>query len=69
MRLLRRVAERAGAEKVMLTCFVANTGGMAFYTRLGFVTDEISPGERRLRSGKMVKPDYVILSCPAKEAE
>lgn len=51
-----------GIVKVMLTCFVTNDSGMKFYERLGFTTDDFSPRERKLRGGKTVKPDYVILS-------
>ena len=47
----------------MLTCFTINTRGRKFYERLGFEVDEKnSPRERKLRGGKIVKPDYVILS-------
>lgn len=49
-------------EKVMLTCFASNVRGLKFYERLGFETDDFSPRERKLRGGKTVKPDYVILS-------
>ena len=45
----------------MLTCFLSNQKAMAFYRRLGFETDEISPGPRILR-GKSHQPDYAILS-------
>lgn len=51
-----------GVRKVMLTCFVANATGRRFYEKLGFERDEISPVERRLRFGRVVTPDYVILS-------
>lgn len=47
--------------KNMLTCFLSNAKGLAFYKRLGFAEDEISPGPRHLR-GKVVNPDYVIMS-------
>ncbi|KAK3320166.1 acyl-CoA N-acyltransferase [Cercophora scortea] len=57
------VAERLPPiTKVMLTCYVANQRGLAFYKKLGFAEDYISPQPRKLRSGKVVKPDYVILS-------
>lgn len=49
--------------KVMLTCFVANTGASAFYEHMGFVTDDISPRPKRLRGGRQTRsPDYMILS-------
>jgi RimJ/RimL family protein N-acetyltransferase len=62
MGYLMQVAERIeGVQKVMLTCFVSNVRARRFYTGLGFEVDDCSPGERRLR-GKIVVPDYVILS-------
>ena len=54
------------AAKVMLTCFRSNQRGLAFYRKMGFETDPISPGPRRLRRGKVVTPDYVILSRPVR---
>jgi N-alpha-acetyltransferase 40 len=51
-----------GVGKAMLTCFVSNERGMAFYRRLGFSTDDFSPRDRKLRGGKVVTSDYVILS-------
>ncbi|KAF4969579.1 hypothetical protein FZEAL_10209 [Fusarium zealandicum] len=54
----------ATVEKVMLTCFVSNASGLAFYDKLGFSKDDYSPRERKLRGGKVVIPDYVILSRP-----
>ncbi|RSL71406.1 hypothetical protein CEP53_001475 [Fusarium sp. AF-6] len=54
----------ASVEKVMLTCFVSNASGLKFYEKLGFDKDEYSPRERKLRGGKVVMPDYVILSRP-----
>ncbi len=47
--------------KVMLTCFLSNTKALGFYHKRGFATDDISPTPRRLR-GKVIRPDYVILS-------
>ncbi|KAM0335513.1 hypothetical protein ACHAQA_000561 [Verticillium albo-atrum] len=49
-------------EKVMLTCFTSNTKALAFYRKLGFEKDALSPGERRLRHGKVFVPDYLIMS-------
>ncbi|KAK8075714.1 acyl-CoA N-acyltransferase [Apiospora hydei] len=48
--------------KVMLTCFLSNDRALAFYRRLGFEKDEISPEPRKLRFGKVFVPDYVIMS-------
>ncbi|KAK1781475.1 acyl-CoA N-acyltransferase [Copromyces sp. CBS 386.78] len=50
--------------KVMLTCFLSNERALGFYKRHGFETDDISPGPRKFRSGKVVMPDYVIMSKP-----
>ncbi|EXK95855.1 hypothetical protein FOQG_03115 [Fusarium oxysporum f. sp. raphani 54005] len=49
-------------EKAMLTCFVSNKSALKFYEKLGFSKDDYSPRERKLRGGKVVIPDYVILS-------
>ena len=51
-------------EKAMLTCFVSNKSALKFYEKLGFTKDGYSPRERKLRGGKVVIPDYVILSRP-----
>ena len=67
MSLHTTVAERVPTiAKVMLTCFVTNKRGLEFYARQGFARDEISPGPRRLR-GKVVEPEYVILSKRVRE--
>ncbi|KAK0669201.1 acyl-CoA N-acyltransferase [Cercophora samala] len=47
--------------KVMLTCFLSNPRGLAFYKKLGFERDDISPVPRILR-GKVIDPDYMIMS-------
>lgn len=46
---------------VMLTCFVANARAGRFYRDLGFRLDDSSPRARRLRSGRLLVPDYEIL--------
>jgi N-alpha-acetyltransferase 40 len=48
--------------KVMLTCYTSNTRARAFYSKLGFETDALSPQERRLRRGVVFVPDYLIMS-------
>lgn len=61
--VVRPVAARIGhLDKVMLTCFRSNEAGRRFYDRLGFGVDESSPEDRRLRGGRVVTSDYVILS-------
>lgn len=63
MKHLMDVAESIPkVEKTMLTCFVSNASALQFYEKLGFTKDEYSPRERKLRGGKTVIPDYVILS-------
>ena len=62
MGLMEDVGKKAGAEKTMLTVFVENQGGLAFYEKLGYCKDDYSPEPRRLRNGLIKKPDYVILS-------
>ncbi|AEO67834.1 c7659e7d-6157-4a82-81fb-57eb36003b2b [Thermothielavioides terrestris] len=54
--------------KVMLTCFLSNQRGLAFYRKLGFEKDEISPGPRKLRYGKTFVPDHVIMSKPVRSS-
>ena len=61
MQTVEDIARSVGAKKVMLTCFVSNTNANAFYSRLGYTTDPISPEERRTRT-KVVKPEYIIMS-------
>lgn len=63
MSLLATVAENVPPiKKVMLTCFLSNQRGLDFYKRLGFEEDEISPRPRKLRFGKTLTPDHIILS-------
>ncbi|APA07233.1 hypothetical protein SS1G_04033 [Sclerotinia sclerotiorum 1980 UF-70] len=51
-----------GVEKIMLTCFVANKEALGFYKKFGFEIDEYSPEPKRLKGGRLVQSDYVILS-------
>lgn len=55
--------------KVMLTCFLSNQHALNFYKKLGFVVDELSPGPRKLRYGKVFVPDYAIMSKLASSQE
>jgi len=64
MQIMEDVGRRAGMEKVMLTVFMANEGARRFYTGIGYVVDEYSPGERILRNGVVKEPDLQILSKP-----
>ncbi|KAL7918139.1 acyl-CoA N-acyltransferase [Trichoderma austrokoningii] len=63
MNFLTTIAENIpSTKKVMLTCFISNTNGLRFYEKIGFTKDDFSPRDRVLRGGKVVRPDYVILS-------
>ncbi|KAG5982715.1 hypothetical protein E4U43_006399, partial [Claviceps pusilla] len=63
MQLLLEAGERIdGVDKVMLACFLSNTRAKLFYERLGFEVDAETPRERKLRGGRVVKPDYVVMS-------
>lgn len=48
--------------KVMLTCYNSNQGANNFYRKMGFVVDENSPVSRTTRGGRVITPDYAILS-------
>ncbi|KAK3674959.1 hypothetical protein LTR78_005303 [Recurvomyces mirabilis] len=61
MHIVESVAESMGVRKVMLTCFLSNEKALAFYKRRGYVKDICSPGPRKTR-GRVVEPDYVIMS-------
>lgn len=61
--VLTAAANTPGVDKTMLSCFRRNDGARRFYERMGFETDASSPRERKLRSGKVVSPEYRILSC------
>ena len=65
--IMEEVGRGVGLCKIMLTVFVAAKGATGFYERLGFEIDEYSPGPRKLRGGKVKKPDYLILSKKLKD--
>lgn len=56
------IGRRVGLEQAMLTCFCSNAAATRCYNALGYVVDESSPRPRRLRSGVVHEPDYMILS-------
>ncbi|KAE9977749.1 hypothetical protein BLS_001172 [Venturia inaequalis] len=62
MSLNEVIARELELEKVILTVFTCNTKAEGLYRRLGYGVDEQSPKERVLRSGKVVRPKYLILS-------
>lgn len=62
MGIMEEVGRKVGVEKGMLTVFLENEGALRFYKKLGYVEDDYSPRPRKLRSGVVKKPDYIILS-------
>lgn len=60
--LVEAAESMPSVQKVMLTCFVCNDKARMFYEKLGFGVDEFSPRERKLRGGKTVIPDHIIMS-------
>ncbi|TGO21770.1 hypothetical protein BPAE_0201g00080 [Botrytis paeoniae] len=63
MSLLTNIARAIpGVEKTMLTCYMANEAALKFYMKLGYEKDEYSPESKRLKGGKVLESDYVILS-------
>lgn len=58
------IGRKVGVTKVMLTVFKANQRAVDWYFRLGYAEDEFSPGPRKLRSGTVKEPTYIILSKP-----
>ncbi|QSZ30851.1 hypothetical protein DSL72_000409 [Monilinia vaccinii-corymbosi] len=62
MSLLASIAHAIpGVQKTMLTCFTANEAALSFYKKLGYGKDEYSPEPKRLKGGRVVESDYVIL--------
>ncbi|KAF7913903.1 uncharacterized protein EAF01_000309 [Botrytis porri] len=63
MSLLTSIARAIpGVEKTILTCYTANEAALKFYRKLGYEKDEYSPEPKRLKGGKVLESDYVILS-------
>ncbi|KAF2402947.1 hypothetical protein EJ06DRAFT_315244 [Trichodelitschia bisporula] len=58
----RGVGKATGMSKCMLTVYTANARAEAFYRRLGYVEDAISPKVKSLRGGRGVRPEYLIMS-------
>jgi len=61
MRMVEGIAREAGLAKTMLTSFTKEFWTVETYRHLGYTEDEYSPEARELR-GKVVKPDYIIMS-------
>lgn len=62
MKLVETIGRSAGVVKCMLTVFTTNLRAEGFYRSLGYSEDQISPRARVLKSGKVNKPEYFILS-------
>ncbi|KAL6242273.1 N alpha-acetyl-transferase [Rhinocladiella similis] len=62
MSIVEGIGRNMGLVKVMLTVFKANNRAVRWYTKLGYVEDEFSPGPRKLRNGTVKEPNYIILS-------
>jgi ribosomal protein S18 acetylase RimI-like enzyme len=62
MRIVEEIGQKVGVNRSMLTVFTRNSTAENFYKRLGYSKDVISPTERKLRGGKVKRPDYLILS-------
>lgn len=48
-------------EAIALTCFSDNERLLNFYQKNGFVKSDKSPTDRKLRDGRVIKPDHYIL--------
>jgi ribosomal protein S18 acetylase RimI-like enzyme len=62
MQYVEDIGRNAEVVRSMLTVFTRNTHAEAFYRRLGYIEDASCPPARRLRGGKVKKPEYFILS-------
>lgn len=62
MEMVEGVGKRAGCQKAMLTVWRSNKGARRFYERLGWGEDKFSPSPRRMRGGRMMECEYVIMS-------
>lgn len=62
MALVEHIGTSTGMSKAMLTVFTRNANAERFYRRLGYVEDAFSPRVRKLRGGKVLRPQYFILS-------
>jgi ribosomal protein S18 acetylase RimI-like enzyme len=67
MQYVEHIGRKASVVKSMLTVFTRNTHAEEFYRRLGYTEDAICPPARKLRGGKVKKPEYLILSKDLQE--
>jgi ribosomal protein S18 acetylase RimI-like enzyme len=56
------IGRNAGMVKSMLTVFTRNAHAEEFYRRLGYAEDAICLPARKLRGGKVKRPEYLIMS-------
>jgi ribosomal protein S18 acetylase RimI-like enzyme len=62
MQIVEHVGRQVGVSMSMLTVFTANAHADAFYRRIGYMEDASSPRARKLRGGKVKRPEFLILS-------
>jgi ribosomal protein S18 acetylase RimI-like enzyme len=60
--VVESIGRAVGVKLSMLTVFTSNTHAEAFYRYLGYTEDPSSPRERKLRSGTIKRPEFLILS-------
>lgn len=71
MGVAESIGMKVGVDKAMLTVFASNERAEGFYRRRGYGEDESSPSLSmgRLKSGKVRRPEYYILSKKLKGDE
>ncbi|KIW07336.1 uncharacterized protein PV09_02185 [Verruconis gallopava] len=67
MEMVASIGRKVGVSMSMLTVFTTNQHAEAFYRRLGYTEDDSSPRDRKLRGGKIKRPEYLILSKNLRE--
>lgn len=61
MAVMHELGRECGLQKAFLTVFTSNRLAFAFYLKLGYNVDQISPKDKDLR-GRVITSDYRILS-------
>ncbi|EGV60734.1 hypothetical protein CANTEDRAFT_111433 [Yamadazyma tenuis ATCC 10573] len=54
--------DELSSKRTSLTVFSANEKALKWYSKLGYHRSPDSPKDRRLRSGKLVKPTYYLMT-------
>ena len=62
MEIVEGAGTKARCQKAMLTVWRSNEGARRLYERLGWAEDEFSPAPRRMRGGRVMECEYVIMS-------